>query len=412
MPLHFAYVSLGKLYLKSGDSPEELYESPFVQGIRDRAFELQRRHSWKMGSVEDDRLIPRASLWGTGSSGKTLERIDFNCVCPQGGVPGIVYTIRSPQISGVLALQTESGAEFRLLHTSDFRVSHIASHPRTGRIVMSVQHASGSTLALMDANGGSLVEVTQGESSDESPSWVGSGDNTIVYQSAGLAFNEHGAMVGMAPYRLQTIEVETSRISTLLESQHHDLLSPRLSSDGTLHFIRRPYKGNRNSLNPLRLVEDIAFLPFRLIYAFFQFLNFFTIRYTGKPLSQSGPALQREADQRRMILWGNVIEAQRSLLGGNRKGPALVPSSWELCQKAPNGDTKVLAKSVLSFDLVDGEGLLYTDGASIFHVAPDGRKTRIHKGSLIQQIVALPSAISLQGTSPNATGEIATVSST
>lgn len=408
MSPRFAYVSQGKLYLKSGDSPEELYESPFVRGIRDRAFELQRRHSWKMGSPEDDRLIPRASLWGAGSTRSTLDRIDFNAVCAQGGAPGIVYSIRSPQISGVLALQQESGAEFRLLHTADFRVSQLASQRGTGRITLSVQHAGGSTVAVMDANGGALVEVTQGESSDESPSWAGVGSNTIVYQSAGLAFNEQGALVGTAPYRIQTIDLDTSRITTLLESPEHDLLTPRLSDDGTLHFIRRPYKVNRNSFNPLRFVEDLLFLPFRLIYAFFQFLNFFTIRYTGKPLSQSGPTLQKEADQRRMILWGNVVEAQRSLLGRNSDGPSLVPGSWELCSKAPDGNIKVLAKSVLSFDLVESGGYLYTDGASVFYLAPDGQKVRVHKGSLIQQVAALPSKTS-EGANAVASSEPATV---
>ncbi len=44
MAFHFAYVSQGKLFLKSGDAPEALHESAFARGIRDRAVELLRPH--------------------------------------------------------------------------------------------------------------------------------------------------------------------------------------------------------------------------------------------------------------------------------------------------------------------------------------------------------------------------------
>jgi len=67
-----------------------------------------------------------------------------------------------------------------LLHTADFRVRHVGSQPQTGRIVMSLDRAYGSTLAVMGPNGEGLAEVTQGESSDESPSWAGSGENKVV----------------------------------------------------------------------------------------------------------------------------------------------------------------------------------------------------------------------------------------
>ena len=49
MASRFAYLSLSKLYLKSGDEPTSLYESAFVRGIRHRAVELHWRHSWKSG---------------------------------------------------------------------------------------------------------------------------------------------------------------------------------------------------------------------------------------------------------------------------------------------------------------------------------------------------------------------------
>jgi len=391
MASRFAYLSDGKLYLKNGDSPAVLYESPFARGIRDRAVELQRRHSWKTGG-SGERLIPRAALWGANAGDAALVRIDFNSVCAQGATPGFVYSIRSREISGVLAHQEESGAEFRLLHTSDYRVSHISSNPVTGKLVMSIQHIQGATLAVMEANGAGLTEVTQGESSDECPAWVDSGANEIVFQSAGLAHNEDEQVVGMAPYSIQLLNVESYGLQTLLESPHHDLLAPRLTKDGTLYFIRRPYKLNPHSFNFWRLMEDVLLFPYRLLYAFYQYLNFFTMRYTGNPLSASGASLRKQVDKRRMILWGNLLEAQRKGLGDTSESLSMVPSTWELCRKRPGADIEVLAKSVLSFDYWPDETLLFSNGFSVFQLFPSGQKVRLLKANMIQQVVSLGEA--------------------
>jgi hypothetical protein len=389
VPLRFAYLSQGKLFLKSGDAPELLYESPFARGIRDRAMELHRRHSWKSGGGSGDRMIPRAALWGANAGDPSLVRIDFNSIAPQGVTPGFIYSIISREISGVLALQEESGSELRLLHTADYRVTHVASQPDTGRIAMSMQHPGGASLAVMEPDGRSLLEITQGESYDESPAWVPGSQNKLVFQSAGVAHNEAGHIVGMAPYSIQTLALDDSQLATLLESPEHDYLAPRLSRNDTLYFIRRPYKMNRQPRNLLRGLEDILLFPYRLLYAIFQFLNFFSARYTGRPLSQSGPLLQKQADQRQMILWGNVVEAQKGIAGDPKDGPSLVPASWELCRKLPGHDIEVLAKSVLSFDLDCDGGVLYSNGSTIFHLTSNGEKTKLHKAAFIEKVVAL-----------------------
>lgn len=395
MALRFAYVSQGKLYLKSEDEPEALYESTFARGIRDRAVELHRRHSWKSGQ-SGERMVPRAALWGANATDPSLVRIDFNSVAAHGTEPGFVYSIISREISGVLALQERSGAELRLLHTADFRVTHLSSQPGTGRIAMSIQHRGGATLAVMDGDGSGLAEVTQGESFDESPSWVNELENKLVFQSAGVANNEAGQVLGLAPYSIQTLDLESSQLATLLELPRHDLLAPRVASDGALYFIRRPYRTGRGFANPLRLIEDVLLFPFRLLYAFFQFLNFFSMRYTGNPLSHSGPNLQKQADRRQMVLWGNLVEAQKKMFGAREDRRGLVPASWELCRKRGNGEIEILARSVLSFDFDYEGGIIYSDGNSIFHLRASGESKRLHRAPMIQQVVAL---------SPSSTGD-------
>jgi len=112
--------------------------------------------------------------------------------------------------------------------------------------------------------------------------------------------------------------------------------------------------------------------------------------YTGKPLAHSGPFAKKPADQAQMVIWGNLVAARESFFGDDGKKQGLVPASWELCRKKPNGEIEVLARPVLSFDLESDGGILYSNGAAIFRLSPQGEKEQIHKAPMIQQVVALP----------------------
>jgi hypothetical protein len=63
-------------------------------------------------------------------------------------------------------------------------------------------------------------------------------------------------------------------------------------------------------VKPWRALKDTVLLPFRLLFAFMQFLNFFSMRYTGKKLSTPAGTPRRDVDLRQMMIWGNVIQAE------------------------------------------------------------------------------------------------------
>jgi hypothetical protein len=67
--------------------------------------------------------------------------------------------------------------------------------------------------------------------------------------------------------------MESAELETLAEDPHTDYLSPQVTEDGTLLYIRRPYN-EHGRLRPLRALKDTLLLPFRLLYALFQFFNF------------------------------------------------------------------------------------------------------------------------------------------
>jgi hypothetical protein len=332
--------------------------------------------------------MSRSALWGAEADDPVEMKINITGVCRGPKEGDLFYSLQSPEISGVLLLKSGGSMEQRLLHTADFRVGHLASQPETGRLAMSILHRGGSTIALMGGDGSGFTELTQGESVDESPHWYPGSQNRIVFQSAGLAQNERGVHVGKGPYSIQALDLDSGSMTSLAEDQQFDLLAPQIAADGTLFFIRRPYQLAQARFNLLRVVEDILLFPFRLIYAFFQFLNFFTMMYTGKPLSKAGPGVQRYADEPRMILWGNLVEARKSLLKTREDATGLVPSSWELCRKGPDGNIEVLAKGILSFDLEPSGSLIYSNGAAIYRRTSEGLTARLHKDEMIQQVLA------------------------
>jgi hypothetical protein len=395
MPTGIVYLSHGRLFFKSEESPATEIDSEFAQSIRQRAFELHRRHAWKTqgrGAKFMSGGISGGALWGADLEDAAGIKIVVTG-CAGGSEGDLFYALQSPEISGLFRRKADTQTEQRLLHTSDFKIGHIAVQRETDRLAMSLQHRGGATIAVMDAAGSGFTEVTQGESADESPQWFPGGENKIVFQSAGLAQNEQGQYVGRGPATIQSLDLDSGAMACLAEDSKFDLLGPKIDSDGPLYFIRRPYRGQRPRLNPQHLLEDILLFPFRLIYALFQYLNLLTMMYTGKPLARSGNAQQRYADTGRMMIWGNLIEARKSLLGNGEEANGLVPASWELCRKAADGNVEVLAKGVLAFDLENSSAVVYSNGAAIYRRDCNGKTSRIHKDSMIQQVISVSESV-------------------
>ena len=128
--------------------------------------------------------------------------------------------------------------------------------------------------------------------------------------------------------------------------------------------------------------------PFRLLYAVVQYLNFFSAMYTGRKLT-SGGAKGREMDLKQMMIWGNLVRAQRPTTA-EEESADLVPKSWQLCRRSSSGDTQVLAGGVLAYDVNDQGRIVFTNGNAIFLLEPDGRREHVLTESMIEQVFFVP----------------------
>ncbi len=385
----FAYLSQGELHVKLGEGPVRPVESRFGQSLRDRAMQIQNRNSWKTQGT-GARFMSGGALWGRQDSDPAEMRIAITGIssgCQNGE---LLYSLATDDIGGVFLLRNQASEEQRLLHTADFRVRRLAASPGQDRVACVLQHKGGSSsIAIMHGDGTDLREVTQGDTIDDAPRWAPASAHEIIFQSAAIGRNKAGFAVTQAPFAIHKLNLEAGEVSTLAEDPKFDLLMPHLSSDGTLYYIRRPYRDPSQPPSFWRAALDLILLPLRLLFAVFQFLNFFTVRYTGNTLTTAGNARQKHADIRQMMVWGNLIDAQKAADHDSSGAQSLVPKTWELVRRPPGASEEVVAKGVLSFDVYSDGSLLYTNGSGVYRVDRSGARDALAKDALIEQVVAV-----------------------
>lgn len=390
MSVSVAFLSGGRLFVKDGEDAPRAFDSRFGQTVRDRAVRSAQKNAWKTTGA-GARFMSGGAMWGAAPRDPAVLRIAITGVS-RAAEPGLLlYALDTDEIVGLFSLDPATGEERRLFHSNERRVRFPSGRPGQDRVVCSVFGEGGTaSLALMKADGSELREITEGESLDLAPSWAPA-RAAIVYQTAGLGRDRQGRLVGHGPFSVQLLELGTGEITPLLEDERFDFLGPRLASDGAVYAIRRPHRAPGGG-SPWRAAGDVVLFPFRIVSAVFSYLNVFSMRYSGKPLSSGGGARQREADPRQMLVWGNLIDAEKAVKQARRRGdvaPALVPASWKLVRRRPGAAVEELASGILGFDLADDGTVVCSNGSAIDVVGADGKRTTLCRAELIEQVVAL-----------------------
>ncbi len=387
MSANFAFISCGQLTVGAEDGSLRSIDSKFAGEVQARVEAGRRRHGWKAGG--EDGLIPRRTLWGRTAAEGPPSRVEFTAVAR--GEPGeILYALRIDEVGGLFRYRLAEGEEVRLLHRTDFLAGELARNSEGGCLAYSqVTEAGAANLVVRRTDEASGREVTEGDSLDQAPAWVEGQRARLVFQSAGIARDRRGFPVMQEPFRIEELDLDTGSLTTLLEDADRDLLLPHRSADGSLLFLQRPYE-NPARVSYGRSLVDFLLLPLRLLRALFHFLNFFSMAFSGKPLTAAGGAQGAPVDLKRMVLWGRVIDVEQEMRRARgEKHPHLVPDSWQLIRRAPDQAEQVLARGVVSFDVGRDGGILYTDGAAVFRIDPAGRSERLCEHFPIEKLFAL-----------------------
>lgn len=382
-----AYLAQGRIRVKTADAEPRTIDSTFGNSIREKAVRAQQRHSWK--SAGNDGSPFSRALWGRGAMAGQGQDIPLmiTSICSAREAGGLIYSLESDSLCALLEVTQLGADERRLWNDNRTRIRHVSISRETGNLVFSVLHENGTAnIGVKTAGEGGYKELTEGDSFDTAPRWV-PGQTKIVFQSAGIGRNEHGQFAALGPFILQELDAETLQLTTLLENPKFDYLAPQMLADGRLFYIRRPYQEHQR-FGPLHMLKDAALFPFRLAFAIFQFLNFFSAMFTGKKLTSAGGPKGNEMDMKQMMIWGNLVRAQAPSREEN-EGADLVPKSWELKCRTADGKSQTLASGVLAYDTTADGAIVYTNGNAVFLLQPDGRQERILTERMIQQVFFL-----------------------
>ena len=377
---NIAYLSKGKLYCKNKQNQIEEIQSEYIQKLIDRMEKKQQQHGWKEGTS-----------WGTTPVGGVREfsadNIDIQFIAAE-MLPEnkILYFLKGEGFGGLFHYDMATQQELRISHHQNLDYTDLHYDARRKQILCTSNFSSGvSNIIVMDENGDASHELTGGDTEDISPCWLPNVENQIVFQSMGLARSDEGFIMARGPASIQLLDIDMGELTPVLENENYDYLDPKVSAQGDLYFIRRPYDTEQYKTS--NLFMDTLLFPFRLSRAVFHYLNFFSLMYSREPLS-SASSPYGKADMKDIMLKGKRIDAEKALQKGqNIQGvPSLVPKNWELICRTQSGQETVLASSVSSYDLSDNDEIIYSNGYGVFSLE-NGVSSLIFKDKLVSEVI-------------------------
>ncbi len=393
MSFNFAYLSGGKLYLKLGQATVQTIVSELGAAVQQRESQMQRRNGWKQKSISAN-FMP-AGMSGALKQERSSVPVAVQGVCPT-GADRLLYTLEAGEVGGIFTLERfvtpvaigetkaptprQQPKEKRLFHSADFKIDRVDFNPEYQLIACAAIGKDGAAnIATMPVNAVHLAQVTEGDSLDLAPKWIPGFRRAIVFQSAGIGRDGAGYIVEQKHSTIEQLDIDRQEVITLASDPKYDLLSPQMTADGTLYYIRRPYRPLRQRVRFSQLLKEAVLIPSRLLAAVVQWLNFFTHRHTGASLlavpQRSALPSQQISFLGRLVDVGAEMDRNRRF--GDPDSPALVPRSWELIEQFPHREPKVIAQGVVAFDVgIDGQ-LVYSNGSAVFGVLPGGGIERL-----------------------------------
>ncbi|MDQ8020882.1 MAG: hypothetical protein REI94_03530 [Moraxellaceae bacterium] len=379
--LDVAFVADGKLFFRSAGSDVQQIHSAHAEEAMDRVERSRQRNDWKQNTSFGITAGGGMRNFGAADTPVAIVSALFDTQRRQ-----LLYSQWDQTVGGLFACTPNVPGEQRILLKQQLHLDNLALSPDGERLCAASYKTDGvANIVLMKRDGSELREVTGGDTVDTAPAWIPGAEHKLLFQSAGLARTSGGHVVAQGHASIQMLDMQSGTISPVLENPAFDFLRPRVSPDGNLLYIRRPYEQPRYEAGNMLL--DTLLLPFRLARAVFHYLNFFSLMYSRKPLtSASGPEVR--ADIKNIVLQGRRIDAEEALRKAHSVHgvPSLVPASWELVSRTRDGADTVLAQGVASYD-IDAQGrVIYSNGRGVFALGGAGRSALVFKSDLIADV--------------------------
>ena len=348
--------------------------------------------------------IQKKNAWkneGTGAAFRGMQPrtgLDFDEIDSRAAVNGlsfakdgkIVYSLSVESYSGIFLKNPKDNAETEghIIHDNKTQFLNLDYNQQTEEIIVSIQDSSWERhLALFEPKSSRYRKITEGDCFDENPVW-GKTTRSVYYDSAGIGKDGAGRFVGASEKVINRLDLDSGTIREMVAVPKHDCFLPKVDREDTLYFIKKPHQ----KPGPQAMTfKDFLLIPYRLGKAFYAWMQFFSIRYTGEPLSSAGanPAQTKNKDLKELFINGNMINAEQALRENRAKGdayPGIVPRTWELMRRERDGSLTCLKKGVLDFDVTKDKEIVCSNGKYLIRMDRTGKEQVIDTIELIGRV--------------------------
>jgi hypothetical protein len=384
------YIAEGGLHCIDTGGATRSVQSPFVQEALQRNERSRQVDAWKTAQPEDDggRMVPRATLWGSGRSAGGALTHRFRYVT-RGDDESMYYVIYVGNGTALFRYHPRENREMRLFHGASMQCLGLAYDHATQHVVIAAGNADGTaSLEMVDGEGRRRGQVTGGDAIDAAPSVSAREAGTVYYQSSGVARHaQTGRAAAIGPAALLKLDTKTAQLSTVLEHRDYDFLAPREDRSGNLWFIRRPYEKTAGEV-AFDAGRNALMFPWRVVKGVFGFLDAFSKIYGREPMKPSGGPQGHNLQPDLGALW---LHGRMVAIGETRydtgRGGGLVPASWELVCRNRNGREYVAARHVVTFDVGADDVVVYSNGYGVFRLV-DGEWQPVTSANLVENLCA------------------------
>lgn len=386
------YIKDRKLFYVTEGGKGEPVPDGVYEGYMRRVTDSAKRNEWKnsgAGAKFTGAYEPGTDAASVASS----VRSNLYCV---GGFDGKL--LFSERIGDTCAIYRKNSVSdmSEVIAFSDTAYSLDSFDVRFGKVAVSASYAHLSHIGLVDISGrGGVKLITEGECRDSNPSWDKSNPDVLYYESAGILLsgdeeNEDvdslmtpanimksvRRITSIGPSAIVKLDFSSSSLDYILESDNFSYVKPSTDANGNLYYIKKPYVLEEKKRGGCLL--SIIMIPINLIKAIAGFFNFFSMKYSGKTLTEGGTKAKGK-DERQIFIDGNLIDAEKSLKeNAKEQNPGIIPKSFELCRMVDGREEKVKS-GVVSYTFDRDGNIVYSNGTYIIRLYPDGSEERLVK---------------------------------
>ena len=357
---------------------------------RRNVMDIQRRNEWK--SVGTGARF----MYGEGSH-LDFENYDATDIASVSFLNDdtMVYALNIERNTGIHVknILDDKEPEGFIIRKNNMNIFKLDYQAETGRIaVCASDSAIERHIVIFNDKNTDYHFVTEGDCLDQNPSWSKLHKDTIFYDSCGIARDGTGSFAGFGPRCICKLSLDDGGLSEIASDEKSDFIKPFEDSEGNVYYMKKPYKmaGAKETMS----FRDIVLMPLKLCKAIFGWLNFFTQRYSGQSLKTSGgnPAQAREKSAEEMFIEGNLVNVLKAQKENEKLGdqhPGLVPRSWELIKKQPDGKELVLKKGLLDFHVCENGDIIYSNGNYLMKMDSNGNDSMLAKVKLAASLVGI-----------------------